>query len=89
MMPPPLITLFPTIFVTTLAFIFNIGIQTSHGSSNTTMGLSMPNVTVPEINYSYENENENTNTNTQAQNCQMPPCPPGEMCIQVCPETVP
>jgi hypothetical protein len=23
------------------------------------------------------------------QTCQMPPCPPGEMCIQVCPESVP
>jgi hypothetical protein len=85
-MMPSLKTMFPAI-VTMLVFIFAVGMQAINGSSNTSTGISVPNTT------GYENGNEdtntNTNTNTQTQNCQMPPCPPGEMCIQVCPESEP
>jgi hypothetical protein len=28
-----------------------------------------------------------TNSNVSTEPCNMPPCPPGEMCIQVCPDT--
>lgn len=31
--------------------------------------------------------NTNNNNNLSFEPCNMPPCPPGEMCIQVCPET--
>jgi len=55
------------------------------------MGIGVPNTTIPEpeIDNDYENDNEDMNTGTKSQTCQMPPCPPGEMCIQVCPESVP
>jgi hypothetical protein len=83
-------TVFPT-FVTIFVFIFAVSIQTANGSSNTSTGTSNPNATLPEIDHSYENgiedTNVNANANTKTQNCQMPPCPPGEMCIQVCPES--
>jgi hypothetical protein len=83
-MIPSLITLIPT-FVMTLIFIVTVGIQTVNGSSNTTMNNVIPNATLPGIDDNYENDDEDS----QAQNCQMPPCQPGEMCIQVCPESVP
>lgn len=79
-------TIIPT-FVTMLVFIFGVSIQTVNVSSNTSTGIDIPNATLPEIDYSYENDEEGRNT--QAQSCRMPPCPPGEMCIQVCPESVP
>jgi hypothetical protein len=73
----------------TLVFIFATGVQTVNSSLNTTMDTGVQNTTLPEIDHNHENDNKDTNTNTQTQNCQMPPCPPGEMCIQVCPESVP
>ena len=30
---------------------------------------------------------DTNNNNVSTEPCIMPPCPPGEMCIQVCPET--
>ena len=30
---------------------------------------------------------DSNNNNVSTEPCIMPPCPPGEMCIQVCPET--
>lgn len=83
---PLLITLIPT-FVMTLIFIVTVGIQTVNGSSNTTMDNVIPNDTLPSIDDNYENDDEGMSS--RAQNCQMPPCQPGEMCIQVCPESVP
>lgn len=83
-MIPSLITLIPT-FVMTLIFMVTVGIQTVNGSSNTTMGNIIPNATLPGVDDNYENDDEDS----QARNCQMPPCQPGEMCIQVCPESVP
>src|SRR5919106_2174249 len=87
-MIPPLKTMFLT-FVTILVFTFAASVQTINGSSNTSTGISVSNTTLPDIDHGYENGNEDTNTNTQTQKCQMPPCPPGEVCIQVCPESVP
>jgi divalent metal cation (Fe/Co/Zn/Cd) transporter len=88
-MIPLLIPLLPIILVITLVFIFATGVQTVNSSLNTTMDTGVHNTTLPEIDHNYENDNKDTNRNTQTQNCQMPPCPPGEMCIQVCPESVP
>ena len=86
-MIPSLITLIPT-FVLTLIFMMSVGIQTVNGSLNTTMGDDViPNGTLPGVDDNYENDDEDMSS--QAQNCQMPPCQPGEMCIQVCPESVP
>lgn len=89
-MIPSLITVFPT-FVLTLVFILTVGIQTVNGSSNTTAGIAIPipipNATLPGVDNSYQNQDEDRKT--QAPNCQMPPCPPGEMCIQACPESIP
>jgi hypothetical protein len=85
-MKPSLITLIPT-FVLTLIFMITVGIQIVYGSSNTTMGNVIPNSTLPGVDDNYENDDEGISS--QAQNCQMPPCQPGEMCIQVCPESVP
>jgi hypothetical protein len=82
-MTPLLITLIST-FVMTLTFMVTVGIQTVNGTSNTTMGNVIPNATLPAVDDNYENDDD-----SQAQNCQMPPCQPGEMCIQVCPESVP
>jgi divalent metal cation (Fe/Co/Zn/Cd) transporter len=84
----PLMPLFPIIVVIILVIIFSSSVQIVKGSVNATMGIGVPNSTLPEIN-DYENDNKDTNSNTQTQNWQMPPCPPGEMCIQVCPESVP
>jgi hypothetical protein len=83
-MIPSLITLIPT-FVITLIFMVTVGIQTVNGSSNTTMGNVIPNATLPGVDDNYEYDDENS----LAQNCQMPTCQPGEMCIQVCPESIP
>jgi hypothetical protein len=88
-MIPPLLLLFPIIVVITLVIIFTTSVQIVKGSLNATMGIGIPNTTLPEIDNDYENDNKDMNTNTETQNCQMPPCPPGEMCIQVCPESVP
>ena len=82
---PSLITFFPT-FVMTLVFILTVGIQTVNGSNSTT-GIAVPNATLPGVDNSYQNEDKDRKT--QAPSCQMPPCPPGEMCIQVCPESAP
>ena len=86
MIPP-----FQIIVVIALVFIFTTGVQNAKGSLNETIGIGIPNTTLPEpeIDNDYENDNKDTNTNTKTQSCQMPPCPPGEMCIQVCPESVP
>jgi hypothetical protein len=83
-MIPSLITLVPT-FVMILIFMVTVGIQTVNGSSNTTMNNVNPNATLPGVDDNYENDDEDSHS----QNCQMPPCQPGEMCIQVCPESVP
>ena len=83
-MIPSLKTLIPT-FVMTLIFIVTVGIQTVNGSSNTTMGNVIPNATLPGVDDNYENDDKDS----QAQNCQMPLCQPGEMCIKVCPESIP
>jgi hypothetical protein len=85
-MIPSLITLIPT-FVMTLIFMVSGGIQTVNGSSNTTTGNVIPNATLPGVDDNYENDDKDRNSHTQ--NCQMPPCQPGEMCIQVCPESLP
>ena len=87
-MIPSLITVFPT-FVMTMVFIFTVGIQTVNGSSNTTAGIAIPipytNATLPGVDNSYQNQDEDRKT----QNCQTPPCPPAEMCIQASPESLP
>jgi hypothetical protein len=81
------VALFP-IFVLVLGiFTLTVGIQTVNGSSNaTTTGIATPNATLPGVDNSYQNEGEDITA--PAQNCQMPPCPPGEMCIQSCPESL-
>jgi hypothetical protein len=81
-MIPSLITLIPT-FVMTLIFMVTVGIQTVNGSSNTTMDNVIPNRTLHGLDDNYEKDDEDN----QTQNCQMPPCQPGEMCIQVCPDS--
>ena len=35
----------------------------------------------------YQNLADTNNNNVSTEQCIMPPCPPGEMYIQVCPET--
>ena len=83
--------LFPIIAAITLVIIFTTSVQNVKGSLNETMGIGLTNTTLPEpeIGNDYENDNKDMNTNTETQNCQMPPCPPGEMCIQACPESIP
>jgi hypothetical protein len=69
-----------------LAFFFAVGVPLVIGDSlNGSMGKSVPNATLPEIDADYENDDQDR----KIQSCDMPPCPPGEMCIQVCPESVP
>jgi hypothetical protein len=69
-----------------LAFYFAVGVPfVVGGSLNGSMGNTVPNATLPEIESDYENDDQNRKT----QSCDMPPCPPGEMCIQVCPESEP
>ena len=76
-----------TIFVLMLVFIFTVDMQTVNASltprNETKTGIS--NSTLYEINNSSESD---VDGNTQSQSCKMPRCPPGEMCIQVCPESV-
>jgi hypothetical protein len=77
-----------TIFVVMLVFIFTVDTRTVNPSltprNETKMDIS--NSTLYEINNSSESD---VDGNTQSQSCKMPPCPPGEMCIQVCPESEP
>ena len=84
-------SLFPIIAAITLVIIFTTSVQIVKGSLNETIGISLTNTTLPEpeIGNDYENDDKDLNTNTKTQNCQMPPCPPGEMCIQACPESIP
>ena len=44
------------------------------------------NATLPGVDNSYQNQDEDRKTQ---QNCQTPPCPPAEMCIQASPESLP
>jgi hypothetical protein len=83
--------LLPIVVAITLVIIFTTNLQTVKSSLNATMGIGVPNTTLPEpqIDNDYEDDNKDMNTNNPTQSCQMPPCPPGEMCIQVCPESVP
>jgi len=54
--------------------------DTTNTSSTTTTTLS--NTTdLPEFGL------DTNNNNVSTEPCNMPPCPPGEMCIQVCPDT--
>jgi hypothetical protein len=85
-MTKPLINLatilFPTFFVT-LSLMLAASMQTIEGSldiqrNETETETGTPNAT------SYGSDEDG-----DTQNCQMPPCPPGEMCIQVCPESEP
>lgn len=90
-MIPPLMPLFPIVVALTLFVIITSSVQIVKGSLNETMDFGALNTTLPEpeIDNDYGNDNKDMNTNTKTQTCQMPPCPPGEMCIQVCPESIP
>lgn len=56
------------------------GIEYNTTNTSTTM---LSNTTIlPEFDSDLNNKN-----NLSIEPCNMPPCPPGEMCIQVCPET--
>jgi hypothetical protein len=56
-----------------------IKFNTTNASSSTTLS----NTTImPEFDSDTNNKN-----NLSLEPCYMPPCPPGEMCIQVCPES--
>jgi hypothetical protein len=73
-----------------LFLIISANMQTTNGfldvqRNETEMSLS--NTTLPEINNN--NSGSGVDSKNQGQSCQMPPCPPGEMCIQVCPESIP
>jgi hypothetical protein len=82
----PSLTLFPVFVLTVVLFTHTVGIQTVNGSSNATTGIAIPNATLPGVDNIYRNEGDDIKA--PAQNCQMPPCPPGEMCIQSCPESL-
>jgi hypothetical protein len=72
-----------------LFLIISASMQTTNGSLDVQRNeteMTLPNTTLPEINNNHDSDVDNK---SQAQSCQMPPCPPGEMCIQVCPESVP
>ena len=85
-MRPSLITLYPIFVLTLVIFTLTVGNQTVIGSSNTTTGIAVPNATVPGVDKGDQKEGQDIRT--PVQNCQMPPCPPGEMCIQSCPESL-
>jgi hypothetical protein len=69
-----------------IIFTLTIVNQTVNGSSNTTTGITIPNSTLPGIDDTHQREGQDI-TNP-AQKCEMPPCAPGEMCIQSCPESL-
>lgn len=83
--------LFPIAVAITLSVIITSSLQIVKGSLNETMDFVALNTTLPEpeIYNDYENDSRDMNTNTKTQTCQMPPCPHGKMCIQVCPESIP
>jgi hypothetical protein len=85
-MRPSLIILYPILVLTLVIFTHTVGNQTVNGSSNTTTGIAVPNATVPGVDNGDQKEGQDIRT--PVQNCQMPPCPPGEMCIQSCPESL-
>jgi hypothetical protein len=69
-----------------IAFFIAIGIPLfANGSMNGSTANNIPNATFPQIDASNKDDNQDGKT----QICQMPPCPPGELCIQVCPESIP
>jgi hypothetical protein len=73
-------------FVIALAFLFALGIlSVASGSMNGSMDDGLFNNTLPKE----DANNEDYGQDRKTQSCEMPPCPPGEMCIQVCPESVP
>ena len=77
--------IFP-MFVITLPFFSTFGMPADiSGSLNGSTGNDMPNATSPQVKSNIENDGQDG----IEQSCQMPPCPPGEMCIQVCPESLP
>ena len=82
----PSLTLFPIFVLTLVIFTLTVGNQTVNGSSNTTTGIAIPNASLPGVDNSYQKEGQDVMT--PPQKCEMPPCPPGEMCIQVCPESL-
>ena len=51
-------------------------------TTNTSTTMQSNTTILPEFDSDLNNKN-----NLSIEPCNMPPCPPGEMCIQVCPET--
>ena len=82
----PSLTLLAIFVFTLIIYTSTLSNQTVYGSSNKTTGIAMPNATLPGIDNSYQKEGQDVLT--PPQDCQMPPCPPGEMCIQACPESL-
>ena len=82
----PSLTLLAIFVLTLVNFTLTVGNQAVNGSSNKTTGVAIPNTTLPGVDNSYQKEGQDVMT--PPQNCQMPPCPPGEMCIQACPESL-
>ena len=69
-----------------IAFFSAIGVPlVVDGSMNGSAANNIPNATMPQTDANNKNEYQDG----KSQSCHMPPCPPGEMCIQVCPESVP
>lgn len=68
------------------AFLITNLFQTSYSLTNNTI----ENATGTDLNYSIVGEdNSNSNSSTNIESCNMPPCPPGKACIQVCPNSGP
>jgi hypothetical protein len=83
-MSKPLINLAAILFLTfvvTLSFMLAASMQTTEGS----LSIQKNETEIGTPNATLHGSNEDGGT----QDCQMPPCPPGEMCIQVCPESEP
>jgi hypothetical protein len=79
--------LFPT-HVVMLFLIISANMQTTNGSLDVQRNeteMSSSNTILPEINNN--NSGSGVDSKSQGQSCKMPQCPPGEMCIQVCPDS--
>jgi hypothetical protein len=91
--PHFLVLLSSLIIVATTLFILSLTQQDTlaqrqqipgikYDATNTSTTTLSNTTVMPEFGSDIDNKN-----NVSDEPCNMPPCPPGEMCIQVCPET--
>ena len=72
-----------------ILFIISITINNSSNMIAKISDLSINRILFNETNMTMNNKTENSKNSNTSETCVMPECPSGNVCVQVCPESVP